>query len=201
MLDKFAFFPNIQRYYSIGSVIVNIIDLKDYSVFPLEIHEEFHREIFDLEDFLCMLDGDVSLDARINKGNSHYTMEFHIKALAKARCARCLRDVDINIDKREKVYLFDQSFEKSGGITDLDEKDLDHYYLKDLLFDLEGFANEQIIISLPVKVLCRPDCKGLCPYCGNDMNESECKCLSENIDPRWETLKAESNNMKLKGVK
>ena len=45
-------------------------------------------------------------------------------------------------------------------------------------------------MALPMKPLCKPDCKGLCPSCGKDLNLGACGCTHETIDPRWEALKA-----------
>jgi uncharacterized protein len=45
-------------------------------------------------------------------------------------------------------------------------------------------------LSLPSSPVCRPDCKGLCPHCGQDLNEGSCDCHTEAVDPRWAALKA-----------
>jgi uncharacterized protein len=60
------------------------------------------------------------------------------------------------------------------------------YYLKDGLL-LEDVLREQVLLSLPVKTLCKPDCKGLCPRCGADRNSQPCTC-EVGSDPRWEAL-------------
>lgn len=56
--------------------------------------------------------------------------------------------------------------------------------------DLTAAVREQILLSVPASPLCREDCKGLCPKCGKDLNESECGCDRAVIDPRWAGLKA-----------
>jgi uncharacterized protein len=55
--------------------------------------------------------------------------------------------------------------------------------------ELDGFAADAFILGLDSKNLCREDCKGLCQICGNDLNESECGCVTDDIDPRLEKLK------------
>jgi hypothetical protein len=55
--------------------------------------------------------------------------------------------------------------------------------------DLSQLAREQILLNLPEQVLCREDCKGICPTCGKDLNEGDCKCGEDEIDPRWAALK------------
>lgn len=62
------------------------------------------------------------------------------------------------------------------------------YYENDLL-NPEEYVLSQVILSLPMKSLCKYDCKGLCTTCGTDLNNTICNCIHENIDPRLEKLK------------
>lgn len=55
--------------------------------------------------------------------------------------------------------------------------------------DLWELARQAIVLHLPMRPLCRPDCKGLCPYCGTNLNETQCDCQPPT-DPRWATLEA-----------
>jgi uncharacterized protein len=61
------------------------------------------------------------------------------------------------------------------------------YYLKDSLA-LEDVLREQVLLSLPLRTLCKPDCKGLCPRCGENRNSQACSCDVGPSDPRWEAL-------------
>ena len=53
---------------------------------------------------------------------------------------------------------------------------------------LEDVLREQVLLSLPVRTLCRPDCKGLCPHCGENRNQKECTCAEMETDPKWAAL-------------
>ena len=55
--------------------------------------------------------------------------------------------------------------------------------------DLSALLAGEIFFSLPMQPLCREDCRGLCPICGNNQNDSQCSCRADDIDPRWEKLK------------
>jgi uncharacterized protein len=61
------------------------------------------------------------------------------------------------------------------------------YYQRDSLV-LEDVLREQVLLSLPVRTLCKPDCKGLCPRCGVDRNSQTCTCDEGPSDPRWQAL-------------
>ena len=56
--------------------------------------------------------------------------------------------------------------------------------------DLMAAVERSIASALPMKVLCKEDCKGICPKCGKDLNEGDCDCTESNIDPRFESLRA-----------
>ena len=55
--------------------------------------------------------------------------------------------------------------------------------------ELDDLLREDILLELPTKFLCKPDCKGLCPQCGKNLNEGKCSCSARQVDPRLEILK------------
>ncbi len=57
------------------------------------------------------------------------------------------------------------------------------------MLDLGGVAWEQFMLAMPVNPLCRPDCKGLCPICGANLNLEACDCHKEEEDPRMAPLR------------
>ena len=60
---------------------------------------------------------------------------------------------------------------------------------EDGVLDLDELIATDVLLELPIKVLCREDCKGLCPKCGANLNESSCGCDTRQVDPRLEALK------------
>jgi uncharacterized metal-binding protein YceD (DUF177 family) len=63
------------------------------------------------------------------------------------------------------------------------------YFIDEGWLDLRQPLREQILLTLPMHPLCRPDCKGLCSTCGHNLNEGPCNCSTEEIDPRLADLK------------
>ena len=55
--------------------------------------------------------------------------------------------------------------------------------------DLAGLLWEEFVLALPVRPLCKPDCKGLCPDCGKNLNEGSCSCVRDEGDPRLAALR------------
>jgi uncharacterized protein len=72
------------------------------------------------------------------------------------------------------------------SITDA-EAEIGYYEGEGVL--LEDALREQVLLALPLKTICRDDCKGLCPHCGKNLNEIQCACVDEVEDPRWAALK------------
>jgi uncharacterized protein len=70
------------------------------------------------------------------------------------------------------------------------------YYQGDGL-ELEDVLREQVLLALPARLLCSPDCKGFCPHCGQDLNQAQCSCDPVFTDPRWNALADLRTRMKI----
>ncbi len=103
-------------------------------------------------------------------------------------CARCVEPVEVPL-----AIDFDLIFRPVGADAGPPERAISAgdteigYYQKDSLL-LEDVLREQVLLSLPVRTLCKPDCKGLCPRCGQNRNSQACSCEEGPSDPRWEAL-------------
>src|SRR3990172_8238519 len=69
------------------------------------------------------------------------------------------------------------------------DEDIDFETYKGDEIDLGGYLRELIAMSLPIKVLCVQECKGLCPNCGVNLNLEECSCKDNWVDPRFAVLR------------
>lgn len=122
---------------------------------------------------------DIVADIRLKGG---YEGKFEVP------CARCVEPVEVPL-KAE----FDLIFRPIGVDSGNAERSISApeteigYYQKDSLL-LEDVLREQVLLSLPVRTLCKADCKGLCPRCGKNRNMEACTCEEGPADPRWEAL-------------
>jgi uncharacterized protein len=103
-------------------------------------------------------------------------------------CARCLEPV-----AHPLAGDFDLLFRPLGadeGATEraINTADTEIGYYQGGGLALEDVLREQVLLSLPVRTLCRQDCKGLCPHCGKDLNSESCTCETASADPRWSAL-------------
>ncbi len=103
-------------------------------------------------------------------------------------CARCVEPVEVPL-----AAEFDLIYRPLGADSGMPERSITApeteigYYQKDSLL-LEEVLREQVLLSLPVRTLCKPDCKGLCPRCGQNRNLHPCSCEEGPGDPRWQGL-------------
>lgn len=104
-------------------------------------------------------------------------------------CARCLEPV---IEKVARE--FDLLYRPQGVDAGRDEMsvttaeaEVSYYQGEGLL--LEDVIREQVLLAVPLKAICREDCKGLCLHCGNNLNLEKCSCSVAVADPRWSALK------------
>jgi len=126
----------------------------------------------------------VQATGRLSKaGTGRYYWSGHIDGTLHGECRRCLIDVSAHV--AEDVHVL---FAGSGDeIAD----DPDAYALPShaAVLDLRPAVREQWLLGVPSFLLCREDCKGMCPRCGADRNAGLCKCPSET-DSRWDALRA-----------
>jgi uncharacterized protein len=103
---------------------------------------------------------------------------------AVGECARCLGDIDrpVGADLRE-LYAYPDSV--TAQTTDEDEV----LVLVDDMIDLEALVRDEIVVQMPLAPLCRPDCRGLCPTCGERLDDLEPDHNHEILDPRWAALR------------
>ena len=106
--------------------------------------------------------------------------------------------VDIDYAFREEDEAFVTPVSVTGFVAnrtgilvshlDGDEDSDEFIVVEDRRLDVDALVNEDVYLSLPYRMLCQPDCKGLCPVCGADLNEGPCSC-EKPADPRWDALK------------
>ena len=118
-----------------------------------------------------------------NEGKKHISSRCEGFVVLEIPCDRCLEPVDYKIDID---YFKDLDMNKTAEekIADLDEEN----YLEGTVFDTEVFVFNEILVNLPMKVLCKEDCKGICNRCGANLNKGFCDCDTAVPDPRMSKI-------------
>jgi len=122
---------------------------------------------------------------RVTRTPQGILLQVSFEALTDLECVRCLTSFQqtLNIDFTE-LYAFSQRYVTDSGLL-MPETGV---------IDLTPVLREYILLEIPISPLCRPDCKGLCPICGNNLNESTCNHEDNSGDPRLASLKSLLDN-------
>ena len=145
------------------------------------ISYKFNIDPFNFEGEMIKPVSEVEVEGLATSDDEIVIIKAHIKCDLELKCSRCLEafiyPVDIDIEER---FTMDMSL--------LDEDD-ELSFVKDDVLDISEVVESSIVSTLPIKRLCREDCKGLCEKCGKNLNEGKCGCDRTQVDSRLEILK------------
>src|SRR5205807_5437131 len=114
----------------------------------------------------------------VTRASSGTVLELALDVSLEGPCFRCLADAELPLSLRLREY--------EATKPESDEERTE--YLVDDRLDLSAWAHDSIALALPDKILCRPDCAGLCPVCGKDLNGEPHTHEEEARDSRWSAL-------------
>lgn len=106
----------------------------------------------------------------------------------EVRCARCLNPVEQDVSESFDLLYRPQGVDAAGDEVAISQADTEIGYYRGDGVLLEDVLKEQILLALPVKLVCSSDCKGLCPHCGRNLSVESCDCVTTMSDPRWSAL-------------
>lgn len=136
---------------------------------------------------------DVKVFLKVSKSGDKVLVDGRAISMASLVCSRCLKDFSfpVNISFNAE-YIPHQEFIEVGE-RELTTEELDVSFYHGDEIDIEDLIREQILLSVPMKPLCKPDCQCICPKCGKNLTEASCGCSSEGVDPRLAPLKRFKN--------
>jgi uncharacterized protein len=106
----------------------------------------------------------------------------------EARCARCLEPVVLPLAASfDLLYRPAVTLEAAEDVA-IGAADTDIGFFQGKGLPLTDVLREQVLLAVPLRALCREDCKGLCPQCGQNRNRADCQCVERRSDPRWDAL-------------
>ncbi len=126
---------------------------------------------------------EVAVRVEVDKRGRNFYIQEIVHTVAHFQCDRCLEPFTQPLDAEYRVvYSSDRDF------VELDE-DIRYVAPDQAEIDITEDLRESVLLAVPIKLLCKQDCKGLCPHCGANLNVESCTCAEKTIDPRWEALK------------
>jgi uncharacterized protein len=174
-------------------VKINVLNIPEEG---LELQFSLTENIFsdfipDKSKFDFSLDG-IGVSGLVRKTRQSIYFTGTAETVLKTGCSRCLEAAYLPL-KAEFSYTLLPEPDAVKEDIGLSANDLDVGYYIGEVVDLDPVIFEQIMLQIPIKVLCHESCKGLCPHCGMNLNMGKCDCRSNFIDERLAVLK----NLKL----
>ena len=113
----------------------------------------------------------------------HYTVEMG------AKCDRCLAGARYPLESRFDLFYRPTSFIAREEEVEIDEGEAEIGFYENGGIELEEILREQVLLALPMQRVCSDACKGICPVCARNRNETACDCRIETTDDRWGALR------------
>ena len=123
---------------------------------PIELTEDIPASSWQMDSFDVKFTGNIHVEGKFTKVSREILTDVEVTLYRDITCSRCLSQANQAIK---------QSFRKSYNIDSLEE------YL-----DIDEDIREEVLLNFPMKVLCKPNCKGICSKCGANLNKDKCSC-------------------------
>jgi uncharacterized protein len=142
------------------------------------------------------LEEPVSADFILTHKDKDLRVVGTIQTAIRYQCSRCLKEFSSPLETSFDLFYLPQPAWKKDEEIELKYEDMEVGYYDGLGLDVDLMVLEQIELALPMKFVCREACKGLCPYCGADLNRGLCPCRDDTTDSRLAVLRDFRSKMK-----
>ncbi len=151
--------------YNHCAMLLNIVNAKNHEGSPVEfsVNVELANDLLESKGYELV--GEAEVTGTMCYENRRLTTEAKGKVKINAFCDACAKPL-------EKTLVFDVNEE----FVSADEQSEEQYTLNLANVDLQKAVEDNLLLTLPTKLLCKEDCKGLCPHCGKDLNNHVCNC-------------------------
>jgi uncharacterized protein len=134
--------------------------------------------------------GEVQITATLERVGMQYHLRAALSTLGTFVCDRCVTTFEREVRPSYQMYYV------------ADEAEIQRYDPAEVqvltpgfpVIDLAEDVRQVLQLAIPLKLLCREDCAGLCPRCAINLNEATCSCSEDRTDPRWEQLRRLTKN-------
>lgn len=155
---------------------IDVSNIKNSKDAQLKIEESDNLEFFNAHLGELEFKEPVFLKGTIFNIGDEFLLKGCIKTVVQLNCCCCNKPVDRKIN-----LLIEEVFSNDDAQNEV-------WVFNGNIIELNPVIISNIALDIPMKVLCKEDCKGLCPKCGHDLNESDCNCDMTELDSRFEVL-------------
>ncbi len=169
------------------------LDLEKALDEPVDLSRQFDLPVERLERPELVSLSPVVFEGRLRRAEPGFVLEGRLRLEGLVACARCLKPVPFG-RSGPVSWVFAPGHERKAVLSGAEEvelsaPELDVVFYDDFTVPFDPLIEEQVQLEIPIKALCREDCRGLCPECGADRNVTTCDCAPPE-DDRWTALKA-----------
>lgn len=159
---------------------INVAEIKKRLVGEKTLAYELSPAELEITPEELVIDGTVNLEGTMSNAGDVLLLQAVMTAKVQRTCGRCLKDFT-GVARAEVVEKFypasAEHIENDAFVYDSD------------VIDITEPLREGLLLAEPMQALCKPDCRGLCPVCGADLNDGDCGCDRSTVDPRLAALK------------
>ena len=141
----------------------------------------------------------VRLAFAIDKDKAHFRLVGRVQTTLTMPCSRCVEPFSFPVDATFDLRYQPRTENSGEPEREIEEDDLTTAFYENDTIDLGDLMREQFYLALPMKPLCRDDCRGLCPTCGANLNRETCDCTPVWEDPRLVVLKTLKKSRRIAG--
>jgi uncharacterized protein len=167
-----------------------LLDLTRIRQPETEVERQFAPSAFDGRDNVFRIVSPVALRMTVHKDRDRFRLVGTVRGVLELSCSRCVDPYELPVNAAFDVRYLPDTENTGDQEREVDDDDLTAAFYHDDRIDLAQLIEEQMYLALPMKPLCRPDCRGLCPQCGANLNAEACDCEPHWEDPRLSALKA-----------
>jgi uncharacterized protein len=132
----------------------------------------------------------VNVVLNLERHPDHVRITGKIEGHLKVGCHRCLKPFPLLLNEAVDIYLIEKDRMTKDGEKELEPDETFYEFFDGEVIEVDQLVAEQIFLALPVKVLCSEQCRGICPGCGANLNEEECRCKADRRKSPFERLKS-----------
>lgn len=166
--------------------VAQLLKSQTGTVQRVELDDEDRLELKDEEATLA---GPVSGSVRLHRTNQGIFVDGNVHVPVQMECSRCLKPVIQELDFPLREQYYPTIDVNTGAPLPPPDDELAFPIDRNHLLDLREAIRQDLVLALPMTVLCKEDCAGLCSQCGKDLNEGLCDCQPETTDARFASLR------------
>ena len=166
------------------------VDLKDLAQDKISFEASFEPGVVDFGSENLRQVGALDWTTTAERAGDEVRITGTLNTTLEQMCSRCLEPARVGISKPFDLYFRERNeamFDEDEEV-ELEEEDTRTAFFTGTKLAMGEILREQVLLALPMKVLCRVNCKGLCPTCGMNLNSGSCSCPKEEFSPHLDTL-------------